>query len=117
MSIPIATITGMCREIIRAYTFHVRDRVKEGKKEYIDTGIDEDIHKYKEVFLEILAYSLGVKERKPNRVMKECKVVITEVLSNKEYVSILTKYKFMVYTTCEVMFEIVMEELGYCEDK
>lgn len=116
MDFPITSIKEMCRDIIKIYTFHVRDKVKEGRTEYIKTGIDEDIDKYKEVFLTVLAYTLGVEENHTlisKKLLKESKTILETVISNKLYTGILTNHRLMVYTTCEVMFEKVIKELGY----
>lgn len=120
MDFHITTIKEMCRDIIKMYTFHVRDKVKEGIDYYIETGIDDDIDKYKEVFLTVLSYTLGVDESDTlisNKLLEESKKVLNTVILNKSYTGILTKHRLMIYTTCEVMFEMVMKELGYNVNK
>ena len=110
------------KAVIKTYTYYVRDKVKEGREDIIRTGIDEDIYKYKDLFLATLRYTLAIEandkqkalQKKNKKFIKESKLVILDVLKGvTKGSSILTKDPNLLYTTCEVMFEEVVKELGY----
>ncbi len=112
----MAKIKPLCRNIIVVYTHHVRDMVKDGKIKYIETGIDDDIYVYKELFLEILGLALGVSDKEPNinkEVKEETIVIIKREMSSRKYRKILANYRLLIYTTCELIFEKVMEEIKH----
>ena len=112
--ITVEKLKPLCKAIIIKYTAHVRGAVGVGRIEYIGTGIDESLEVYKELFLEILGLALGVKDDESNinkEVKEETIKVIRKEISKRRYRKLLTNYRLMIYTTCEIIFEKVMEEI------
>lgn len=107
-------IKPLCKNIIVVYTHFVRDKVSEGKLEYIKTGIDTNLDKYKELFLEILGLALGVNDIEPNinkEIKEETIMLIKREVSRRKYRQIASNYRLLIYTTCELIFNKVMEEI------
>lgn len=108
-------IKPLCRNIIVVYTYFVRDKVREGRIEYIQTGIDDNLDTYRELFLEILGLALDVKDLEPNvnpEVKEETITVIKREMSSRKYRKVASNYRLLIYTTCELIFNKVMEEIN-----
>lgn len=107
-------IKALCKGIIVEYAHYMRDAVKQGRKEYIETGIDGNIQVYKALFLDILGVTLGIthKELEVDKVVKE---EVTELLKNelsiKKYQKISGGYNVLIYSTCELIFDKVIQEI------
>lgn len=101
----------LCREIIVNYTVRVRDKIREGDICYKDTGIDEDIEKYKSLFLELLLLSLGLEDKyieEHIRVKAEMRSYLQLYLSEVQNESLIQGNRDIVYATCSMIFEQVL---------
>lgn len=102
----------LSQSIIEDYTFYVRDEIHKGRLEYKETGIDEDLMVYKELFLEILSLALGLEDMEPevNKVVKsELISLIKRDLSYRRFQRMVRTNRAMIYRTCEVIFNKVVE--------
>lgn len=102
----------LSQSIIEDYTFYVRDEIHKGRLEYKETGIDEDLMVYKELFLEILSLALGLEDMEPevNKVVKsELISLIKRDLSYRRFQRMVRTNRAMIYRTCEVLFNKVVE--------
>lgn len=98
--------------IIEDYTYYVRDEVRKGRIEYKETGIDDDLFVYRELFLEILSLSLGLEDKEPdvNKVVKEELIsLIKRDLSYRRFNKIALTNRTMIYKTCAIIFDKVVE--------
>ena len=98
--------------IIEDFTYFVRDEVQKGRSEYLATGIDNDLMVYREFFLNILGLSLGLDDTEPDvhsLVKSELISLIHRDLSYRRYVKISQTNRAMIYKTCEVIFDKVVE--------
>lgn len=110
----MAKIKPLCKNIIVVYTHFVRDKVREGRVDYIKTGIDSNLDTYKELFLEILGLALNVKDTEPEiniEVKEETITIIKREMSKRKYKRIAANYRLFIYTTCELIFDKVMEDI------
>lgn len=102
----------LSQSIIEDYTFYVRDEIHKGRLEYKETGIDDDLMVYKELFLEILSLALGLEDMEPdvNKVVKsELISLIKRDLSYRRFQRMVRTNRAMIYRTCEVIFNKVVE--------
>lgn len=102
----------LSQSIIEDYTFYVRDEIHKGRLEYKETGIDDDLMVYKELFLEILSLALGLEDMEPdvNKVVKsELMSLIKRDLSYRRFQRMVRTNRAMIYRTCEVIFNKVVE--------
>lgn len=98
--------------IIEDFTYYVRDEVKKGRTEYLNTGIDNNLMVYREFFLEILSIALGLEDTNPtvHEVVKEELItLIKRDLSYRRYIKIASVNRAMIYRTCEIIFDKVVE--------
>ena len=114
MIVLVEKLKPLCKSIIVVYTHYVRDKVSEGDLDYIETGVDSNLETYKELFFEILGLALGVKDVEPKinkKVKEETIIVIKRELSRRKYRGLANNYRLLIYTTCELIFNKVMEEI------
>ena len=105
-------IKNLSREIIEDFTYFVRDEVHKGRAEYLNTGINDSLERYEEFFLDILAISLGLEDRNPeiDKVAKsELVSLIKRDLSYRRYIKVAKGNRVLIYKTCEVIFDTVVE--------
>ena len=105
-------IKSLCQVIIEDFTYYVRDAVKANRTEYLQTGIDNNLMVYREFFLNILGLSLGLEDNEPNvdkEVKEELITLIKRDLSYRRYIKISQTNRAMIYRTCEVIFNKVVE--------
>lgn len=105
-------IKSLCQVIIEDFTYYVRDAVKANRTEYLQTGIDNNLIVYREFFLNILGLSLGLEDNEPNvdkEVKEELITLIKRDLSYRRYIKISQTNRAMIYRTCEVIFDKVVE--------
>ena len=105
-------IKSLCQVIIEDFTYYVRDAVKANRTEYLQTGIDNNLIVYREFFLNILGLSLGLEDNEPNvdkEVKEELITLIKRDLSYRRYIKISQTNRAMIYRTCEVIFNKVVE--------
>ena len=105
-------IKSLCQEIIEDFTYYVRDEVKANRTEYLQTGIDNDLMVYREFFLNILGLSLGLEDKEPNvdkEVKEELITLIKRDLSYRRYIKVSQTNRAMIYRTCEIIFNKVVE--------
>ena len=98
--------------IIEDFTYYVRDEVKKGRVEYLNTGIDNDLMVYREFFLDILSIALGLEDTNPTVheiVKEELITLIKRDLSYRRYIKIASVNRAMIYRTCEIIFDKVVE--------
>ena len=98
--------------IIEDFTYYVRDEVKKGRVEYLNTGIDNNLMVYREFFLDILSIALGLEDTNPtvHEVVKEELItLIKRDLSYRRYIKIASVNRAMIYRTCEIIFDKVVE--------
>ena len=91
--------------IIEDYTYYVRDEVRKGRIEYKETGIDDDLFVYRELFLEILSLSLGLEDKEPdvNKVVKEELIsLIKRDLSYSRFNKIALTNRIMIYKSYQI---------------
>jgi len=105
-------IKSLSQCIIEDYTIFVRDEVRKGRAEYLDTGINDDLMVYREFFLNILGLALGIEDREPKVdtvVKSELISLIKRDLSYRRYVKVSQTNRVMIYRTCEIIFNKVVE--------
>lgn len=105
----------LCQCIIEDYTYHVRDEVHLGRIEYKETGIDDNLVSYRELFLELLSLALGLEDREPeinSVVKKETVSLIRRDLNYRKYRRIIKGNRALIYRTCAVIFDSVIEGIG-----
>ncbi len=105
-------IKCLAQEIIEDFTYFVRDEVRKGRSEYLDTGIDASLERYEEFFLDILSIALGLEDRNPNVdvvVKQELLRLLKRDLSYRRYSKIVKCNRVLIYKTCEVVFGKVVE--------
>ena len=98
--------------IIEDFTYYVRDEVKKGRVEYLNTVIDNNLIVYREFFLDILSIALGLEDTNPtvHEVVKEELItLIKRDLSYRRYIKIASVNRAMIYRTCEIIFDKVVE--------
>lgn len=98
--------------IIEDFTYFVRDEVRKGRSEYLATGIDNDLMVYREFFLNILGLALGIEDTEPevdSVVKSELISLIKRDLSYRRYAKISQTNRVMIYKTCGVIFDTVVD--------
>lgn len=116
-------IKSLCKEVIEDFTYFVRDEVHNGRTEYLDTGINDSLERYEEFFLDILAIALGLEDREPeiDKVAKsELVSLVKRDLSYRRYIKVAKGNRVLIYKTCEVIFDKVVEGIiggGLLENK
>ena len=119
----ISRIKSLSKCIIEDYTFFVRDEVRKGREEYLDTGINDDLMVYREFFLNILGIALGVEDNEPHIdtiVKEELVSLIRRDLSYRRYKKLSQSSRTLIYKTCELSFNKVVEGIlggGLLESK
>lgn len=105
-------IKSLAKEIIEDFTYFVRDEVHKGRTEYLETGINDSLDRYEEFFLDILSIALGLEDRNPeiDKVAKsELVSLIKRDLSYRRYIKLAKGNRVLIYKTCEVVFDKVVE--------
>lgn len=108
-------VRKVSRDIIKAYAFHVRKRIKQKDILYIQAGIDLDFNTYERLFSEVASISLGVNRVKetsfPTKLLADCAGAIDFMNIDKAYDRVLDRYADAVYDTCILIFRKVEEGL------
>ena len=105
-------IKSLSQCIIEDFTYFVRDEVHKGRTEYLDTGINDDLMVYREFFMNILGISLGIEDSEPDVdtvVKKELVSLVRRDLSYRRYKKLSESNRTLIYKTCELIFDIVVE--------
>ncbi len=100
----------LSRDIIKTYVHHVRNKIKAGDEKYISSGLDTDLVIYENLFLEVLAVTLGASTKTlvfPHDLVMDCVGALDLMLVDSKYKSILTKYTPVVYDVCTLLFSKV----------
>lgn len=105
-------IKSLSQCIIEDFTYFVRDEVRKGRTEYLDTGINDDLMVYREFFMNILGISLGIEDSEPDVdtvVKKELVSLVRRDLSYRRYKKLSESNRTLIYKTCELIFDKVVE--------
>lgn len=105
-------IKSLSQCIIEDFTYFVRDEVRKGRTEYLDTGINDDLMVYREFFMNILGISLGIEDSEPDVdtvVKKELISLVRRDLSYRRYKKLSESNRTLIYKTCELIFDKVVE--------
>lgn len=97
----------LCRTVIEKYAYFVRDRVALNKSTYFDTGINENLYAYKDLFMTLLSISLGLKDHHHyNRDVSELITLISYELS--KHSTFVDVNRVLIYRTCGLIFDKIV---------
>ncbi|MNL91290.1 hypothetical protein D3C81_10210 [compost metagenome] len=104
------------KEIIKAYVFFIRDKVKQLDSRYINLGIDANFDDYEKLFYVVLRSGLRLPSKEGDDkysmdIIDECISVIERTIIRHNYSEVISAYKDIVYETCLLAFRKVEEGL------
>lgn len=105
-------VKELSQSIIEDFTYYVQKEVRKGRNEYLQTGIDNDLMIYREFFLNILGISLGLVDSYPNKdkiPKEELIALIKRDLSYRKYKKLVKTNRVIIYKTCALIFDKVVE--------
>lgn len=110
-------IKRMSKELVLSYVYHVRDRVKEGNLEYINSGLDEDVNVYAKIFKTVLRRVLigskrGLRGVSPV-VLEECSAELEKTIKVMGYTKAVGNMftSQCIYDVCAVVLGKVKDEV------
>lgn len=106
------------KDLVVAYTQHVKKEIEAGNPLYLESSVDEDVNVYEGLYKVVLGEVLGVKPSKTLRkqyskaLIEDIKKVVKEEVRvrNKEHIISEHPYSAIVYEVCLFVFAKFKQE-------
>lgn len=103
-------IRSAVKDVVGVYVHHIKDKVEQNDKDYINLGLDADIEIYEEVFNKIMGVWLkGRKNKLPQKVVDETIEAMERCVEDRRHSYFINKFPDVVYRTSKAVLKETKE--------